>query len=79
MLDWMSSLFDAFGNSLKDVLPTSPFTQYIVQFQDLPYLGWINWLIPIGPALNVLAAWLAAIAAFYAYSIVLRWIKALGD
>lgn len=79
MLDWMSSIFDSFAGSLKNVLPTSPFSQFIKQFGDLPYLGWVNWFVPIGPALNILTVWLAAIAVFYIYSIALRWLKAIGD
>lgn len=79
MLEFMNTMFESFAHSLKSVLPLSPFSRYIAQFKNLPYLGWINWLLPIGPAINVLTAWLGAIAAFYGYSIILRWIKALGD
>lgn len=78
MLDWMSSLFNHFGEALKKVLPTSPFAPYIERFGNLPYLSWLNWFLPIGEALDVLAAWLAAIVLFYAYSIVLRWVRAIS-
>lgn len=77
-MEFMNSMFDGLAQSLKSVLPLSPFSQYISQFRDLPYLGWINWLLPIGPAINVLTAWLGAILVFYVYSIVMRWIKAIS-
>lgn len=78
MLDWMASLFENFAGALKNVLPLSPFAPYIEQFAGLPYMSWLNWFIPVGDILNVLAAWLTAIVLFYAYSIVLRWVKAIS-
>lgn len=78
MLDWMVSLFNNFAGALKSVLPTSPFAPFLDRFEGLPYLSWINWLLPIGEALDVLAAWLVAIVLFYAYSIVLRWVRAIS-
>lgn len=77
MLEWMQSLFDNFADSLKTVLPLSPFSSFLEQFNELPYMGYINWFLPIGAAIKVLEAWLAAILLFYLYSIVLRWIKAI--
>lgn len=78
MLDWMISLFNNFADNLKSVLPTSPFAPYIEEFSNLPYMSWVNWFIPVGEIVNVLTAWLGAILLFYAYSIVLRWIKAIS-
>lgn len=77
MLEWMTSLFDKFGSALQEVLPLSPFSPFIEQFRDLPYMGYINWFLPIGAAISVLEAWLSAILLFYLYSIVLRWVKAI--
>lgn len=79
MLDWLNSLFDTFASALMSVLPQSPFSGYIASFGDLPYLSWLNWFVPIGECITLLEAWLIAIALFYVYSIVLRWLKALGD
>lgn len=61
------------------VLPTSPFAPLIEQFSHIPYLGYVNWFIPIGPILTVMAGWLAAITAFYLYSVIARWVKLIGD
>ena len=78
MLDWMISLFNNFADTLKSVLPMSPFAPFIDQFSNLPYISWLNWFIPVGEIINVLTAWLGAILLFYAYSIVLRWVKAIS-
>lgn len=79
MLDFMSNIFNSFADSLKEVLPTSPFAQFIDDFAGMPYLSWVNWFIPVGEIITVVQVWLFAIATFYIYSIVLRWVKAIGD
>lgn len=79
MLAWFYELMSAFASLLLSVLPTSPFQQYIQAFAEVPYLGILNWFIPIGAFIKIGAAWLGAIALFYLYSIVMRWVKMIGD
>lgn len=79
MLEWMRELLDKFGQLLMSVLPTSPFRQFIDDFAELPYLGWLNWFIPVGTFVKIGIAWLSAIALFYMYSVIMRWIKMIGD
>ena len=45
--------------------------------QDLPYLGYLNYFLPISQIIAIGEAWLVAIGLFYAYQIILRWIKAI--
>lgn len=73
------SVFNAFAQKLLSLLPLSPFQQFIDQFRSLPYLGWLNWFFPVGPCLTVMLAWLGAVGLFYLYSIVMRWLKMIGD
>ena len=73
------AVFQKFSEALMQVLPISPFQQYIDQFRSLPYLGWLNWFFPVGACLTVMAAWLVAVGLFYLYSILMRWIKIIGD
>lgn len=73
------ALFNNLAEKILDVLPLSPFQDFISQFQSLPYLGWLNWLFPVGDCLVVMAAWLGAVGLFYLYSIVMRWVKMIGD
>jgi hypothetical protein len=61
------------------LLPSSPFTMFVEALEKIPYLGILNWFIPIKQIIAVSEAWLAAISLFYMYSILLRYIKAIGD
>lgn len=64
---------------LLSVLPTSPFAEFVDQFASLPALGYLNWFFPVRQCLVVLAAWLAAITLYYVYSVIMRWVKLIGD
>lgn len=79
MLEWMSELINKFAQTLMEVLPTSPFQQFLSDFEGLPYLSWLNWFIPVGNFVKIGIAWLGAIAVFYLYSIIMRWVKMIGD
>ena len=79
MLKFMTELLSAFAATLVKVLPLSPFQQYIQAFGNLPYLGILNWFIPISAMIKIGAAWLGCIAWFYLYSIIMRWVKMIGD
>lgn len=71
--------FSGLVDDIIAVLPTSPFQQFLEDFETLPFLGYLNWFFPVRGCLIVLAAWLGAIALFYLYSIVMRWVKMIGD
>lgn len=77
MLDFMTSIIEKFLDWVLKLLPTSPFTSFIEACGNLPYLGWLNWFIPVGQMIAIGEAWLIAIGLFYLYSIVLRWIRAI--
>lgn len=79
MLASFAELMTRFADTLVKLLPLSPFQQYIAAFADLPYLGYLNWFIPIGSCIKIGGAWLAVIAAFYLYGIIMRWVKLIGD
>lgn len=79
MLAWLQELFGAFAEKLLAVLPTSPFARYIDAFGDMPFLGWLNWFIPIKACLVVFSAWLVAVGLFNAYSVIARWLKLIGE
>ncbi len=79
MLAWFSEMFNALAAALLSVLPTSPFSDAIANLSDLPYLGWLNWFIPVGTCIKIAGAWLVAIGLFYVYSIAMRWVKMIGD
>lgn len=72
-------LFNSLAEKVLALLPTSPFQEFIYQFASLPYLGWLNWFFPVGDCLVVMGVWLTAVGLFYFYSIVMRWLKMIGD
>lgn len=74
-----SNVWDGIIDSILSVLPTSPFAGFINEFANLPFLGYLNWFFPVGACLTVMGVWLAAIALFYLYSILMRWVKMIGD
>lgn len=78
MIDFFVKLWHTFLNSLADILPLSPFQPYIDAFGQLPYLGWLNWFIPVRGMLLIFSAWLGAVALFYLYQILLRWLRVIG-
>lgn len=66
-------------DQIVEVLPASPFADAISRFANLPWLGTLNWFFPVRECLTVMAAWLAAVALFYLYSVIMRWVKLIGD
>ena len=80
ILDWMKELINRFASWLLSLLPHSPFTSIKSFLKPIePYLGYLNWFVPVDWILGVLVAWLGAIATFYIYSIIMRWVKMIGD
>ena len=79
MIDWMVELIQNVGIWLMTVLPTSPFADFIDGLVMPNYLGWIAYFFPVHEVLSILSAWLVAIGLFYAYSVIMRWVKLIGD
>lgn len=77
MLD-MKNLLDKFLQAVLSLFPLSPFREVIQELGSLPYLGYINWFVPIGDFVKIGTVWLTAIAAYYAWSLIARWIKLIS-
>ena len=73
ILNWVQDK----ASFLLNFLPTSPFRKAIDLIGTIPYLEEINWFIPIDDCILVLMWWGTAIGLYYAYMIILRWIKAI--
>lgn len=78
MLEWMREIFDNLGNAVLSLLPLSPFTDIINELEQMPFLGYINWFLPIGTFVSIASAWLVAIGLYYTYVIVARWLKVIS-
>lgn len=74
---------DLISGGLKAVLgflPDSPFKildQLGPGSKILEVLGMVNWFIPIYSFVGIFEGWLACIAVYYVYQIVLRWLRAI--
>lgn len=66
MLAYMKELLDKFLALLLSLFPLSPFTSVIEELSALPYLGYINWFVPIGDFIKIGTLWITAIGAYYA-------------
>lgn len=53
MLAYMKELLDKFLAMLLSLFPLSPFTPVIEELSSLPYLGYINWFVPIGDFIKI--------------------------
>jgi len=65
-------------NVVLSILPSSPFAA----LNNTPvqqYLGYVNWFIPIYDIELELGAFCIAVLVYYAYGIVMRWIKVIGQ
>jgi len=65
--------------SILFFLPNDPLRPFIDSMAGGEWLGYLNWFVPIGTMISIGYAWLAAIAIFYTYQVILRWIKAAGS
>lgn len=79
LIAWMTTLVQQLGQKVLRLLPLSPFRDFIDNFSPPQYIAWLNWFFPVSQLLAVMAVWLAAITVFYLYSIIMRWIKMIGD
>ena len=64
---------------ITTVLPTSPFQYYIRQAEKLPYLGYLNYFVPIPTFIAIGQSWLTCIVIYYLYSVIMRWVKIVGE
>lgn len=74
----ITTIFNKFGTSFLNALPLSPFANAIDNL-EIPYLGILNWFFPIGDFIAITSVWLTAITLIYLYSVILRWLKIIGD
>lgn len=61
-------------NSIFSILPSSPFTSFLDNFESIPYLGWLNWFIPVGACVKVATVWGTAILGYYAVQFIIKQI-----
>lgn len=76
MLDSIFSLLEDTLKWVVNLLPDSPF-QALSNSVISEYLPLLNWIFPFGFVVSTLSLWVSAIAVYYLYSVILRWVKAV--
>lgn len=79
-INLINSLIRGLGSVLNlmfSLLPNSPFNYVVNSSVISPYLGYINYFVPVAEILAILEAWCVAIGTYYIIQIVLRWVKAI--
>lgn len=79
LIEFVNFLIESFvdiGNIIFGLLPDSPFKN-IDKALDKTFLGYINWVLPIGEIIEILTIWAAAVAIYYTVSNILRVIKSI--
>ena len=69
------------GKTILNFFPADPFENVIVQFSamfDNAVLEYLNYFIPVGPFLKILAIWLVAVAAYYVVTPLAGWAKLIS-
>ncbi len=80
IIGMINKIFEGLGDTGTTVLglfPSSPFEAVEQLVIDNELLGGLAWIIPIQQITAVLSAWVTSIAIYYAYQVVLRWIKVI--
>ncbi|MDO4495870.1 MAG: hypothetical protein Q4B62_08845 [Clostridiaceae bacterium] len=81
---WVSNFFGQVGDLLDNVLcnilnllPDSPF-EFLAQTGYIyKYLQYLNWIVPVSFFVSTLQVWLVAVAIYYVWQLILRWLKAI--
>lgn len=81
MLDAILGFLSDLVGWLVGVLPASPFQGLVLGLSgdELVWLGWLNWAVPVGDMLDLFILWLVAALAFAAAAFSARAVKGSLD
>lgn len=74
---------DILAGGLKTILsflPDSPLVfldKLTASGELLEWLGMVNWFVPVYTFVGIFEGWLGAVAIYYVYQVVLRWLNAI--
>lgn len=60
-MNFMTAIVRVFKAIIINSLPLSPFREYISYFNAWPYIGWLNWFLPVRGYLVVWGVWLGSV------------------
>lgn len=56
------------------LLPQSPFSAYVSLSNEIPFLSYLNWFVPIDGCIAVLQVWLQCVLIYCGYVIAHRYV-----
>lgn len=74
--NWLCDTVYNLLKSIIDILPDSPF-KMLANTPIAEYLPYINYFVDFNFIVDTLTLWLVAVAGYYTYSVILRWIKTI--
>lgn len=77
MLNNILDIFNTLWSAIISFLPGSPFKAIIANLSGIPYMAELNWFFPVHECVIVVEVWLTAVALYYVYSAIMRFIKIL--
>ncbi len=77
MLETIRGIFVSLWTSIINFLPGSPFKAIIGNLEGVPYMAELNWFVPVHEIVIVVEVWLVAVALYYMYSAIMRFIRLL--
>lgn len=80
MLDSLGEIITGGLEAILSFFPPSPFAlldELTASPEIAEWLGFLNWFIPVNSFVAILETWLACIAIYYVWQVILRWLKAI--
>lgn len=77
MLETIKTFFSGIWGTIINYLPGSPFTAFIDSLETIPYLPELNWFVPVGEMIAIIEVWLTAVALYYVYQALMRFVHLL--
>lgn len=56
------------------LLPSSPFQGFVYLTNNLPFLSYLNWFVPISEIIVILEGWLVVVASYYTILFLLNYV-----
>jgi len=77
VVNWIMDNVIAALTWVIELLPNSPFNA-ISNADVSGFMGTLNWFLPLDKIVAELELWLTCVVVFYAYQIILRWVRAIN-
>lgn len=55
------------------ILPASPFNGFAYLVEQIPYLNWVNWILPVSEILVITESWLVVVTTYYGMLYILNY------